>query len=742
MSKVILEAELKTGNAIKGFRQIQGEIDKTKKKATAATSQLGRIGNTRGGAIPVKGGIQNGVIGGIQNAAMSRFSGMGAGLMSRFGSFGGGAFSGIASRATPYAGAIMAALSPAIIANKVFNKNAQQGQAYYNADLGLEKRLSVINKNQGGNGFVKGLTEDLHQLAIKGKMPLEQLTNTAARMMLAFKGNQDEVKKWTSIIADMSAATGQSADFFSELIMKAQQFGTVENENLKQLNEKGIPIYKALADNLGISVEAAKKLAEKGEVTAKQFKEAAEAAHKLSAAGANEGTVIKNGEYWKKLNTEAEAARNAKTYTAEADRLETEHQRRLYEQDEALRNAPGTQHAQEKNAHWFGGITNFLNKGIELANGVANKMTEGYYGVVNYADHVANKGQNYKALGAMRSLQNSTNGIYFSAKANGISVQELASSMEISDLSSRKAQLEAQLKDAKIRLADPYVSEKMKKEGQEAIERAEKYIKLLDETIKKKQADADAEVLRQAQAKKALELQTQALTSDPKKAYDVLEAWNLNNPNNIINTVADARKLFDEANSRIRGGTGTEADAKFIQFMKPMLDARTAETERLKKLEEGREHYLLNDKAKNGDKLAQFQLEFGKIVEEMKKLEFGDGEIASFLNKATQTAVQDREQKLKGLEIQSASLDEKIRQFEKALRTEDCTWNSEFNKTSFERGAWGQGLRMVTADTAAYSAAQQIKTMEDTNTKLQEQINLFKCEIKVIKELNLTARTS
>ena len=127
----------------------------------------------------------------------------------------------------------------------------------------------------------------LQEMAAKGKTPLEALEQTANRLMVAFRGNQTEVKKWTAIIADMSAGSGESATMLTEVITKAKQFDTVEFSVFTQLNEKGIPIIKALSEHLGITTEKAEELARAGKVTGDNFMAAYEIAHRMTFAGAN-----------------------------------------------------------------------------------------------------------------------------------------------------------------------------------------------------------------------------------------------------------------------------------------------------------------------------------------------------------------------------------------------------------------------------------------------------------------------
>lgn len=263
-NKIQLDVTTNTANAIKGFQKVQNEILKTSQTADKANKKLSGTG----------GNANGGFMGSLQNVAMQKLQGFDKwGITNKISSLSqmGGSFGrigGILARGGPYAAAAALGLSPAFAVGYIGNKRAEQGQALFNEERTLEQRLGNIQKNQGGSGFVKGLTNDLQQMAIKGKVPIEELTKSASRMMLAFKGNQSEVKKWTSIIADMAAATGESTDFFADLIARAEQFGTVEASVLTQMNEKGIPIFAELGKLLGVSTEQAKKLAEQGKITA------------------------------------------------------------------------------------------------------------------------------------------------------------------------------------------------------------------------------------------------------------------------------------------------------------------------------------------------------------------------------------------------------------------------------------------------------------------------------------------
>lgn len=660
-----------------------------------------------------------------------------------------GRVGGMLARGGTYAAVAALALSPAIGMGYLGNKRAEQGKELFTQERTLEQRLANIQKNQGGSGFVKGLTHDLQQMAVKGKIPLEELTKTASRMMLAFKGNQSEVQKWVSIVADMSAATGESVDFFADLIARAEQFGTVEASVLTQMNEKGIPIFAELGKLLGVSTEQAKKLAEQGKITAQNFKDAATAAHAISASGANQNNVVRDAAFYEKQVQHLQNEMYAKTYTAQLNEMQTRRAHERYEKEKAYYDDPDIQNFHEEFARLCVGILEvgeMLKDGLgDLVRGVSSVTSDLY----NWLDDKVNGTQDFKAKNATNHLLANSLGLDMSARYHGVSLRDLAYNMEdansVVKLSERIEQLQHDIQETEKRIANSYVDEENRKAGEEVIERAKEQLAILQQTLEEKQRDIAAEKERQRLAARALELQTQALTTDPHRNADFVKAWNLNNRQNRFADVETVQTEFDAANARIRNGNGTDADASFIQFFKPMIDR----IEKQNELAKSREDFMLQQRAKSGNADARMQLEFGSLVEQMKKLEFSESQINDFMNTQTADAIKNRESKMSPLVQQRNDLTKQIQQWQSAFNKAFCAiyldgkieYGRDFGKkTEYERGAWGQGLRIETPDTAAYQAAQQLKTMQETNNKLQQQINLFKCEINAIRKLNLTPR--
>lgn len=163
------------------------------------------------------------------------------------------------------------------------NSKVKQGRQKADEFDNINASLSILNKNLNkGIGDTDELAKQIQTLGINGLVPVDSLTKGVKMLMLAFKGNQTEASKWIDILADMSAGTGESVEHFAELITKANQFGSIEFEVFKQLNEKGIPILESLAKALEVNIEKATELAKEGKVSAEEFQKAFEIAHKTT----------------------------------------------------------------------------------------------------------------------------------------------------------------------------------------------------------------------------------------------------------------------------------------------------------------------------------------------------------------------------------------------------------------------------------------------------------------------------
>lgn len=268
---------------LRAIHQFAGAADSPFRIAPRARTMLGYAGLKPGfgaGMASMAGmgaRLMQAPLAGAAGAAMGAGRFIGSGLTALTGLSGGAlaAGGGIAAGAAALA-------SPFIWGGMQVSKGRDKAEEL----TALETQFKQLAKNISGVE-IDTLSKDLQKLGIEGVVPVEQLSRGASMLMLAFKGNQKETSKWTQILADMSAGTGQSVEYFAELITKANQFGTVEFEVFNQLNEKGIPIIEQLQGKFGDTREEIMKAAQAGKITADEFMKAFEAAHKASMEGAN-----------------------------------------------------------------------------------------------------------------------------------------------------------------------------------------------------------------------------------------------------------------------------------------------------------------------------------------------------------------------------------------------------------------------------------------------------------------------
>ena len=89
----------------------------------------------------------------------------------------------------------------------------------------------------------------------------------SARQLIASGTEIADVNEQLQFLGDIAATSGASIDEIAAIFAKVNAKGKVELENLNQLAERGIPIFKALSDATGLPAD---KLGA-GRVTVEQF---------------------------------------------------------------------------------------------------------------------------------------------------------------------------------------------------------------------------------------------------------------------------------------------------------------------------------------------------------------------------------------------------------------------------------------------------------------------------------------
>lgn len=125
--------------------------------------------------------------------------------------------------------------------------------------------LSTLSKNLGGSADVSQLATNIQLLAAEGVGNLDQLTAAARTLMVAFNGNTAAVQKWLPMMDDVAAGTSLTADQFAAMTARVQASGKIETEVLNMLRDRGVPVYKMLGEQAGVTGDEALKMAQKGQ---------------------------------------------------------------------------------------------------------------------------------------------------------------------------------------------------------------------------------------------------------------------------------------------------------------------------------------------------------------------------------------------------------------------------------------------------------------------------------------------
>lgn len=296
---VKLGVKADTSSARKSLRDLDKEVQKMQEKANnrreKQEKQAQRSASVPGfdlGKIETKGiqmlSDQLGkipVVSGLAQKALQAFAGSAGGLSSILskipvvGNLAQGGLSGLAKSLISLKGASTAGLSGLKLIYDGCAQMAAIGHPAAEAAAKLDTSLSTLAKNLGSGNSTAGLTQDIQWLAADGVGNLDQLSQAAKTLMVAFDGNQAAVKHWLPIMDDVAAGTSLTSDQFASMTARVQASGKVETEVFNMLRDRGVPVYQMLAEEMGVTAEQALKLTQNGQVGMKEWMAVVEKMH-------------------------------------------------------------------------------------------------------------------------------------------------------------------------------------------------------------------------------------------------------------------------------------------------------------------------------------------------------------------------------------------------------------------------------------------------------------------------------
>ena len=130
----------------------------------------------------------------------------------------------------------------------------------------LEKMEVGFISLTGGAKQAADMMKQLNEFTAKTPFQIDAIA-TSARQLIASGTDISEVNEQLQFLGDIAATTGQPINEIAAIFAKVNAKGKVELENLNQLAERGIPVFKGLADATGLLPSELGA----GAVTVKQF---------------------------------------------------------------------------------------------------------------------------------------------------------------------------------------------------------------------------------------------------------------------------------------------------------------------------------------------------------------------------------------------------------------------------------------------------------------------------------------
>jgi tape measure domain-containing protein len=128
------------------------------------------------------------------------------------------------------------------------------GAAAIKSAADLEQLETSFVSLTGGAREAAFMMSQLNEFTAKTPFQIDAVAK-AARQLIASGTEMSEVNEQLQFLGDIAATSGTSIDEIAAIFAKVNAKGKVELENLNQLAERGIPIFKALADATGLPAD-------------------------------------------------------------------------------------------------------------------------------------------------------------------------------------------------------------------------------------------------------------------------------------------------------------------------------------------------------------------------------------------------------------------------------------------------------------------------------------------------------
>lgn len=128
------------------------------------------------------------------------------------------------------------------------------GAAALKSAADLETLETSFISLTGGAEQAADMMQQLNAFTAKTPFQIDAVAKSA-RQLIASGTDVDQVNEQLQFLGDIAATSGSSIDEIAAIFSKVNAKGKVELENLNQLAERGIPVFKALSDATGLPAD-------------------------------------------------------------------------------------------------------------------------------------------------------------------------------------------------------------------------------------------------------------------------------------------------------------------------------------------------------------------------------------------------------------------------------------------------------------------------------------------------------
>lgn len=131
--------------------------------------------------------------------------------------------------------------------------------------------METLDRNFGGMGRdFSEIGKELQLMAANGSNSFESLANGVQSLTVAYQGNTSRALQMIKTFDDLASGTGVAVDDWAGMAAEVSNTG-VSIKDLTRLSNKGIPIFQALGEAMGVAAEEAEGIAKAGALSAEDW---------------------------------------------------------------------------------------------------------------------------------------------------------------------------------------------------------------------------------------------------------------------------------------------------------------------------------------------------------------------------------------------------------------------------------------------------------------------------------------